>query len=214
MNDKNHYSKANIFFNEFYRLISKELCKKGIENKYKYDRSWTSIMTGEKERSKKNLYPSASYGIIGETIKGVFGDKIEIAKEYYRIDMIGYFNKKDNLPLNSKHMKKYYWDFAVAIEHENKSRDWLDEVCKLSYIRCPLRVIISYNVPDKDDALKDASKILKTTNAFTDKEQEFLIILGKNANNFSRDQLYKGYLLNLEKINSGFENIIALTEHK
>ena len=72
------------------------------------------------------------------------------SNEYYRIDVIGYKNGlKDDLRDEGKDLKltPYCWEFGYAIEHENDIGKWIDEAVKLSYIKCPRKIIIGYNRP-------------------------------------------------------------------
>ena len=73
-------------------------------------------------------------------------------REYYRIDLIGWLQKntekKERYAIEDGiagyHLNKHAWDFDIAVEHENDPSDWSDEVVKLAYICCDLRVVIGY----------------------------------------------------------------------
>ena len=76
--------------------------------------------------------------------------------EYYRIDVIGYSKPEsgfeEKVKIASKlGLKPHLWRLEIAVEHENASDDWTDELTKLLYISCPLRVLICYNHADKRD---------------------------------------------------------------
>ena len=88
------------------------------------------------------------------------------------------YNKCKKVNLNP-----HLWDLQAAVEHENNPKAWLDEVCKLAYIRCPLRIVIGYGTENAENKLSIANEILKDTKAFTDSDQEFAIILGERTNN-------------------------------
>ena len=111
---------------------------------------------------------------------------IEISHEYYRIDCIGWIQRKGEIREQCEIVKlnPHFWDLDVAVEYEKNSMEWLDEVCKLSYIRCPLRVVIGYGLENTEEKIALAKAILEKTNAITDNEQEFQIILGRHANEF------------------------------
>ena len=114
----------------------------------------------------------------------------EVNREYYRIDVIGWKQHKEELSVGETGLKKHLWELLFAVEHENDSKDWLDEVCKLSYIRCPLRVVIGYNKDDADDKIKIAKDILTKTGAFTNDEEEFLILLGPSEEKYRKGDRY------------------------
>ena len=112
--------------------------------------------------------------------------------EYYKIDVIGWKDRKEDLSKLQKpdtyKLKNHFWDLGVAVEHENDQTDWTDELVKLLYINCPLRVVIGYypetlSSEDLAETIKYASGIVSLaneTNAFIRPEQEFMLILGKN----------------------------------
>ncbi len=94
----------------------------------------------------------------------------------------------------------------IAVEHENDSPDWTDELIKLAHIKCPLKVIIAYNPCDERDTiekekLKFAHDCLSQVNAFDPSaNEEFLIIFGncapRSRSNVTYDKFnYKGYAL-------------------
>ena len=103
--------------------------------------------------------------------------------EYFRIDLIGWNSLKDDkLGDPPKGLKKHFWELNVAIEHENNRTDWLDEIVKLSYINCPLRIVIGYApTKNRQDYLDYAAKSLGLLNKryqSVRKDQEFMLILG------------------------------------
>ena len=109
---------------------------------------------------------------------------IKFSHEYYRIDTIGWIQRKKELNTGNSNLASHLWDLIAAVEHENNPKEWLDEVCKLAYIRCPLRVVIGYGIESFDEKIAVVKDILAKTGAFTDDVQEFLIILGKNQKEF------------------------------
>lgn len=122
------------------------------------------------------------YDVIAE--EGVITEK-----EYFRIDLISYRdNKKDSADKYlHKHLYKYTWDLVTAVEHENESANWMDEVIKLAYIACPLRVVIGYwPKKQKEEQQECLDKIAKELNGIQAWETtslcgEFMIILGDSA---------------------------------
>ena len=122
--------------------------------------------------------------------------------EYYRIDAIGYRDKKESI--SCPHIvEPHYWPLDVAVEHENESGKWTDELVKLLYINCPLRVVIGYYTEGQDiaPALEYAAKILSQANleapspCVTD-AHEYLLILGENIQDTSRlsEAVYTPYI--------------------
>lgn len=192
---------AKKFYDAFVKCLNE---RKFTKDEYASSPKWTSIMLGN-NTGKKRLSDETGYGIVGQAIQKTFEKGIKTEKEYYRIDMIGWEDRKSEINKRDckNNMKKYLWDLNVAVEHENDSTQWLDEVCKLAYIRCPLRVVISYGEGD----IEAAKFILKETRAFTNDDQEVLIILGKSSNEFTDtvEDLYTPYIItakDLEEINS------------
>lgn len=115
-------------------------------------------------------------------------------KEYYRIDLFGW--KRVNCDIeNSTHLNLHSWRPLIAVEHENDYKDWSDEVIKLLYIDCPLRVVIGYSDRGKandEEYLKELCEIIdhleykKSIGKLINKDEEFCIILG-NGNVAHKD---------------------------
>lgn len=121
--------------------------------------------------------------------------------EYFRIDSMGYKARWQELP-EIKILNRHLWDLEIAVEHENNSKDWLDEVIKLAHICCPLRVVIGYvpcNERDKDMILLNyTAEALKELNCADNVlNGEFLIILGNCKTNKNPEKYfnYKAYVL-------------------
>lgn len=104
-------------------------------------------------------------------------------------------------------MNPHLWDLRIAVEHENNSSDWSDELIKLAHIRCPLKVIIGYSPCDlrypggkENERLSFAAEVLQMVDAFDPSSQEqILVILGnsapsKSSNPAYSDYGYKGYI--------------------
>lgn len=155
-------SNAEVFADEFLNkanYASKQL--------YSRDKKWTDETVKWIEQILCDVYK-----------------KIQISHEYYRIDTIGWTQRKNELNTGNSNLAPHLWDLVAAVEHENNPNEWLDEVCKLAYIRCPLRVVIGYGIERFCDKIAVVKDILAKTGALTDDEQEFLIILGKHKNEF------------------------------
>lgn len=166
---------ANISAEEFYkRLIMKTLTLS--KEAYKDDKKWTNTIV------KEIILPLIS-------AYKVDGKQIETSTEYYRIDVTGWTQRRNEIENECKaiNMESHLWDLQIAIEHENKQFSWYDETCKLSYIKCPLRIVIGYGKENIEQKIKIAAHILKTTNAFTGTQQEFAIILGEHACSFGEN---------------------------
>lgn len=144
-------------------------------------------------------------------------------KEYYRIDLIGWEQKKDSkyYEINNDlgyQLNKHAWNFDIAVEHENDEKDWSDEVVKLAYIFCKLRVVIGYFPYIKNEKEKwelqqkylDAvTKTLGQLNCKKNMEYgDFIIILGdvgkENDEGFEK-LVYTPYLYNKDVKDGKFE---------
>ena len=71
--------------------------------------------------------------------------------EYLRIDSIGYKHRYTEISEEEARevgLNRHFGELAIAVEHENSKHDWMDEVIKLLHVRCPLKVVISYNYCD------------------------------------------------------------------
>ncbi len=116
--------------------------------------------------------------------------------EYYNIDLIGWKNRKSEqlaTPPKTKDykLKKHFWYLGVAVEHENDQTDWTDELVKLLYINCPLRVVIGYypeelSKENLNEITRYAAILIDSANAnqaLVTEKQQYLLILGKNHSN-------------------------------
>lgn len=158
-----------LYAEKFYNMFQEKVSQATDDDKAQYseNKSWT-----------EKVIPWI------EEILSKLSCNTEVNREYYKIDVIGWKQQKEDLSVGETGLKKHLWDLLFAVEHENNSKEWLDEVCKLSYIRCPLRVVIGYNQNDADEKMKIAKDILTKTRAFTDEDQEFLIMLGPSEVEF------------------------------
>ena len=113
----------------------------------------------------------------------------------------------DNTAFEDKQFENYLWDLEVAVEHENSSVSWMDEVVKLLHINCPLRVVIGYlPITQKDkhqtylDAITEQILTTKAVNNCSLKNGEFMIIIGDSkCKDESQYCQYKAYIYNLVK---------------
>ena len=117
---------AREFWESFKRLVE--------ENSAKLEDVWS-----ERSESGKgeNPFTKEIKQVITQAInqaKGVVGvNTYYTQKEYYRIDLIGWEQKKDNnyYEINNDlgyQLNKHAWNFDIAVEHENDEKDWSDEV--------------------------------------------------------------------------------------
>ena len=74
--------------------------------------------------------------------------------EYFRIDTVGWITRYQEMEQEAHELElsAHLWDLEIAVEHENSEQDWTDEVIKLIHVKCPLKVVISYNYCDERDA--------------------------------------------------------------
>ena len=131
--------------------------------------------------------------------------KLKTNREYFRIDLIGWsgnpaWQKENEKHIGSKPCKRdsdpqlneYHWNLEIAVEYENDSLDWTNEVIKLCHIKCGLKVVIGYahyeqreNDMAKLNIIADHMRKLKY--GCPQKGEEFLVILG----NCGRGEPYK-----------------------
>lgn len=137
------------FYNSFMKRIEER--KQEVEDTYtKSSTAYTLLIFDILQEILREDYHYNSYR------------KSDISKEYYRIDLIGwttrFYEKIKDLDdkLDKTGLNKHIWNFDIAIEHENDHNDWLDEVVKLAYINCPIRIVIGYVDRNKFNKLKNA----------------------------------------------------------
>ena len=130
---------------------------------------------------------------------------LRFSNEYYRIDVTGWEHVTDE-KLKKEFLKAklnyHSWKLKVAFEHENNYDDWTDEVTKLLYVSCPLKVVVGYNEAGKreDDVCGDKHKLelvartIKNLNVYVN--GELLIILGNCGEGYKKEkeaEKYFGY---------------------
>lgn len=137
--------------------------------------------------------------------------------EYLRIDSIGYKHRYTEISEEEARevgLNRHFWELAIAVEHENSKHDWMDEVIKLLHVRCPLKVVISYNYCDCREEMEInklgfiAKYMKKWLENYPNDKEEYLIIIGnsapKNRNSIGYEIFdYRGY----EYINGHFYKI-------
>ena len=176
---------------EFYEQFKKKLFANDAKfDDESYDRVYLRTKTYTELMNKK---------VIHEILKE---NGIKAQNEYYRIDVIGWTDI-DNEALKEEHskagMKWHSWKLEFAFEHENFYRDWNDEVFKLLYINCPLRVVVGYNnATQRDDAvfgdihkLDLLAKVIANCNI--EIQGEFLIILGNRGKGYDMTKGVENY---------------------
>jgi len=193
---------AEQFWNEFKKNFENNSLKEAKE-KWKIKKEFTEFIKNK----------------IGTFLaKPEYGYENKHQNEYYNIDVYGWYDGKDSLnntlKLGRTTLKNHFWFFEVAVEHENDTSDWLDEIVKLCYISCPLRVVIGYLPPQANDsqieeATKHASHIICSLNKkygnIISNNQEYLLILGKHIKDTEElcPDIYTPYLYK----NGIFENM-------
>ena len=163
---------AQWFFNEFKSKVNENTIPL---DSYKYGRRFTSIVTDK----------------IIEILESI---GLQWNKEYFRIDVAGWEDRKNDITAYGKELNHHLWDLKIAVEHENKNNDWTDELVKLIHIRCPLKVIIGYNSYDNRndlEKLRIAARWMNMVKAFdSSAKEDYLVILG-NTN--GRDNKYTSF---------------------
>ena len=97
----------------------------------------------------------------------------------------------------------------IAVEHENSKQNWTDEVIKLIHVKCPPKVVISYNSCDERDTtewekLDFIAHWMQEVKAFAKGgDEEYLLIFGNCFNSKTKADYdvfdYRGYLYNWQK---------------
>lgn len=131
--------------------------------------------------------------------------------EYFRIDTVGWITRYQKMQKAAQasqlKLSAHLWDLEIAVEHENSKQDWTDEVIKLIHVKCPLKVVISYNYCDERDTnewekLSFIAHWMQEVKAFTkgSDEEEYLLIFGNCFDSKTKADYdtfdYRGYLYN------------------
>lgn len=140
-----------------------------------------------------------------EEMLGKEGEGYEISREYYRIDLTAWVQKRQRVaaqvPTNAAYrFQPYLWDLEIAVEHENNDKLWMDEVIKLAHICCALRVVIGYvpsGVQKTPYLAYVADAIAGSLNENARKNMEngaFLLILGNSKAEEKERCVYTPYI--------------------
>lgn len=146
----------------------------------------------EKRWLKDKAFTKSIKQVITEVIKEKYpSENFVVQPEYYNIDIVGWEQKKSAekeylLKEDERDgylFEKYAWNLSVAVEHENKKELWMDEVVKLAYIYCDLRVVIGYfpyKIKGKQQSyLDEVASVLAGLGCRENLERgDFLVILG------------------------------------
>ena len=130
--------------------------------------------------------------------------------EYFRIDTVGWVTRYQEMQKAAQDanlkLSAHLWDLEIAVEHENSKQDWTDEVIKLIHVKCPLKVVISYNYCDERDTPEWEKLIfianwMQEVKAFAKGiDEEYLLIFGNCFNPKMKADYntfdYRGYLYN------------------
>ena len=130
--------------------------------------------------------------------------------EYFRIDTVGWITRYQKMQKAAQasqlKLSAHLWDLEIAVEHENSKQDWTDEVIKLIHVKCPLKVVISYNYCDERDTtewkkLAFIARWMQEVKALAKgSDEEYLLTFGNCFNSKTKADYdtfdYRGYLYN------------------
>lgn len=185
---------AEIFYSKLVSLL-KDFFEKNGSDDYREAGTWTKIITKNDE----------GLSLIDNVLLDLFPNG-KLANEYYRIDNCIYENV-DEGKVTKNNMNFHQWRLVAAVEHENIWNDWSDELVKLTYIQCPLRVVISYGninfeTGEYDTALKHANQVAKAIHLenYVHNGEEFALIFGPRLSDSKKSssiaELYRLYVWN------------------
>lgn len=118
---------------------------------------WGAISNYIRRYCSKDVYKD--YGKLTEMMKKIAGNVIYkeyfpnhpfngydpyVQKEFYKVDVVGFYTKWFKNENKQKENRQSDYILEVALEHENNSNTWHEELCKLCYLCAKLKVIISY----------------------------------------------------------------------
>ena len=134
----------------------------------------------EKYTSKKELtkFMNDTIPKIGEILG--FKNMIGNLKEFKKIDFT-FFNETNTVITKTEK----YWNFEIAVEHENEETAWWDEFRKLMRINCGLKVIISYHNYSTGclkKRLKSQILPMYNVNKYKQIPDNWLLIIGPTSN--------------------------------
>lgn len=184
-----------------------------MSNAERFFKEFIERVTWE-EYHKSYLNDAEFTPVITSVIKEIIGKMGWIPiTEYFRIDVIGYESKWESIKncARSAGLGAYLWNMKAAVEHENSKKAWTDELIKLMQIRCPLKVIITYNYYDErpEGDLKKlavAADLMQKVDSFESIKrdgEELLIIIGNGCSKKTKKSDYesfdyKGYLFDYD----------------
>ena len=182
-------------------------------NAKQFYKDYVSLVTAQhwNEYHDNSRWTARITKLIRELIEKKYG--LTSQTEYFRIDITGWISHWEDIAAEAKDLwlQPHLWNLKIAVEHENNSSDWTDELVKLTHIRCPLKVIIGYTPCDmraagglEDDRISFAARLLQSIEAFDpESEEQYLVILGNSTPKRSTspkytDYDYRGYLYDYE----------------
>lgn len=198
----------------FWKQFKKEICAPNARY----------INASKEEMSYRDAYINGNYTnlinkyIVPNILKN---NCLNDSNEYYRFDVTGWKDAAPNETLKEQFGKAklnyHAWTLEVSFEHENNSHDWSDEVIKLLYANCPLKIVVGYNDSLKRDhkilgdnhKLELLTEVIKNLNV--DITGEYLIIIGNGNKKGYIDKEgeeyfgYRAYLYNKNK--NAFEEL-------
>ena len=188
--------------------LSNELTAEEFFRQFK-NKLYDQNAVDEEKRSYRETYLSNEHytnlinrHIVPDILKQ-FG--MDYSNEYYRIDVTGRVNdtnKELGDEFSNAQFNYHSWRLKVAFEHENNSTDWSDEVIKLLYVNCPLKIVVGYNYANNRNALQfgDERKLDLLARTIThlgvEIKDEFMIILGNCGEGYKEEneaEKYFGY---------------------
>ncbi|GHU81408.1 hypothetical protein AGMMS50284_1080 [Clostridia bacterium] len=172
---------AENFYKELVFVINKEENKREGVRAYQNNSAFTTFIT-----------------LIIKKVLESDCKEIETSLEYYRIDITSWIQRRNEINSQAPHkFHSYLWDLQAAVEHENDSNDWMDEVIKLAHINCPLRVVIGY-LPvgeDHQEYIDYVSNAINMLQCPQDSANEFLLLIGNSKTKVENDYFnYRPYL--------------------
>lgn len=113
--------------------------------------------------------------------------------EHYK--NIPYLNRNKIL-LDEKKLYPISYDIVIEIEIENNLEGAWQEMIKLTWIRCPLKILVTYNQKwsNEDDMLRQSFTTNISQSNITFKENqdtEYLLIIGNKDNDLLNWKSYK-----------------------
>ena len=155
----------------------------------KFWKDFQKNVCGNEELKKEWFHFKKFTVLIMDKIEQIlkYDEDVATEREYFRVDLISYRENNENEFLLNK-LYNYTWNLEAAVEHENNSKTWMDEVIKLAHLSCDLRVVIGYlPLSEKKNQKEYLNKIADILNnkisawKQTKTSGDFLIILGDSS---------------------------------